>query len=303
MSSPMQLNNLIDILACPDCQRRVKYAENETHLQCIHCGQTFCISHGIPIMFSVETKTQFEETIKSNPRPGSVQHRVSFMSRLIGIIAFILSPPSPSLNLSMRRISALMKENLLVTDPIALNIGGLRDSDKKHFDFDIVNLDFSYDRRISVAGDGQKLPFLNESFDAVIVQAVLEHVLYPEQVVTEIRRVLKNDGIVYASVPFIQSYHWGPRDFRRYTLEGLNELFSSFQRIESAPGAGPASGLAWILRDFIVNFSDTPAIRTVLRYFAGWMVFPVKYFDYLLVRKKSAYISAAAFYLIARKKE
>jgi ubiquinone/menaquinone biosynthesis C-methylase UbiE len=52
--------------------------------------------------------------------------------------------------------------------------------------------------------DAHHLPFQIESFDGVIVQAVLEHVFDPNRYVEEIHRVLKMDAVVYAETPFIQ---------------------------------------------------------------------------------------------------
>lgn len=43
--------------------------------------------------------------------------------------------------------------------------------------------------------DGHALPFQEKSFDVVICNEVLEHVLDPMKVLSEIRRVLKNNGI------------------------------------------------------------------------------------------------------------
>src|SRR3989344_3137619 len=43
--------------------------------------------------------------------------------------------------------------------------------------------------------DAHKLPFRDESFDGVICSEVLEHVVEPERVLREIKRVLKPEGI------------------------------------------------------------------------------------------------------------
>lgn len=59
------------------------------------------------------------------------------------------------------------------------------------------------DQRSAVvtAGDAQRLPFPDASFDRVICSEVLEHVPNPDQVLAEIARILKPGGYFAASVP------------------------------------------------------------------------------------------------------
>ncbi len=54
----------------------------------------------------------------------------------------------------------------------------------------------------TVWGDVEEpLPFEDGSFDAVVVGEILEHVRFPDEVVGEIGRVLRPDGVVVGSVP------------------------------------------------------------------------------------------------------
>lgn len=46
-----------------------------------------------------------------------------------------------------------------------------------------------------------KLPFKDESFDVVCVSEVLEHLVSADNLVKEVKRVMKNNGIAYFSVP------------------------------------------------------------------------------------------------------
>jgi SAM-dependent methyltransferase len=52
-----------------------------------------------------------------------------------------------------------------------------------------------------VRGDAMSLPFADGSFDRVFCSEVLEHVLQPEAVVKEMRRVLRPSGTAVISVP------------------------------------------------------------------------------------------------------
>tara|TARA_B100000315_G_C14376210_1_gene495277 strand:- start:60 stop:770 length:711 start_codon:yes stop_codon:yes gene_type:complete len=54
---------------------------------------------------------------------------------------------------------------------------------------------------------GESLPFLDASFDCVVLDHVLEHIEKPHFVFKEIARVLKDDGILMGSVSQLETYH------------------------------------------------------------------------------------------------
>jgi SAM-dependent methyltransferase len=59
----------------------------------------------------------------------------------------------------------------------------------------------------TVKGDAQNLPFSNESFDVVYMNAVLEHVPDPSKAFKEVSRVLKKGGIFIGYVAFMECFH------------------------------------------------------------------------------------------------
>jgi len=72
--------------------------------------------------------------------------------------------------------------------------------------------------------DGRTIPFPACSFDGVICNQVLEHVFEPEHFLSEILRVLKPDGVLLLTVPFVWDEHEQPWDFARYSSFGLKSL-------------------------------------------------------------------------------
>ena len=72
--------------------------------------------------------------------------------------------------------------------------------------------------------DGKTFPIESGSFDVVVCNQVLEHVFEADAFIREIARVLKNNGRLLLTVPFVWDEHEQPRDFGRYSSFGLTAL-------------------------------------------------------------------------------
>ena len=113
-----------------------------------------------------------------------------------------------------------------------------------------ITLDMMPGPNIDVVSDVLNMPFSDETFDTVISTQVLEHVEKPWIMVKEIRRVLKKGGACILTAPFITPYHADPKDYFRYTTEGLKSLFESegFRIIECFSYGGPFSVISGFIR-------------------------------------------------------
>jgi SAM-dependent methyltransferase len=97
--------------------------------------------------------------------------------------------------------------------------------------------------------DLTQIPRPDQSYDSILCNAVLEHVPHPEEVMLELRRLLKSDGHIAISVPFLQPFHPTPFDFRRYTREGIEQLAArtGFRVIEMRAVHSLAQTLGWLV--------------------------------------------------------
>ena len=130
-------------------------------------------------------------------------------------------------------------------------------------DVECVETDVTFSDRTQIICDAHDLPFADSTFDAVVCQAVLEHVLDPIRVVSEIHRVLVDGGLVYSEIPFMQQVHGGKYDFTRFTLLGHRRLYRCFDEVRSGAQGGPGMALAWSLWYFMRALapSAVPAVR------------------------------------------
>lgn len=69
--------------------------------------------------------------------------------------------------------------------------------------------------------DGNKFPFQDSEFDGIVVNEVFEHVFNPSDFLAEINRVLKPEGMLLMTVPFVWDEHEQPHDYARYSSFGL----------------------------------------------------------------------------------
>ena len=110
----------------------------------------------------------------------------------------------------------------------------------------------------------QALPFVDESFDAVLCTEVLEHVPDPGQVLREFNRVLKPGGQVFVTVPQSWEVHEAPYDYFRYTSFGLKSLLTraGFEVVSVEPRGGFFMMLAQRMRHVPLYFTSVPVMRT-----------------------------------------
>lgn len=163
----------------------------------------------------------------------------------------------------------------------------------------LVEADVYVGPRTNVVCDAHYLPFADDTFDAVVAQAVLEHVTDPDLVVAEAVRVLKSGGLVYAETPFIQQVHEGAYDFTRFTMSGHRRLFRRFDEIDAGVLSGPATALAWSCRYFLRSLPRRSyRARTFLDLFARVTLCWLPHLDRVLIHRPGAEDGACATYFL-----
>jgi SAM-dependent methyltransferase/uncharacterized protein YbaR (Trm112 family) len=290
-------------IRCPVCHSGLDGVE--AGFTCIdrQCQTYFPIVDGIPILisdrssiFSIDDFTAHRQTFYKNE-----SKLKKFVRNVIPNISKNIKSPANYQKMSQRLLQRSPQPRVLVIGGSALGEG------MEHFvnnkAIDLVESDVSFGARTMLISDAHDLPFQDESFDGVIIQAVLEHVIDPYRCCTEIHRVLKDRGLVYAETPFVQQVHNSPYDFTRFTHLGHRRLFRHFEEIESGAGCGPGMALAWSYQYFLLSFTTSKILRRMLTIFARFTSFYLKYFDYYLIDKPGTLDAASGYYFMGMKSD
>lgn len=85
-------------------------------------------------------------------------------------------------------------------------------------------------------------------FDFIALPHVLEHVKKPWVAAENVQRLAKPGGHLFVSAPWVQAYHAFPRDYWRFSFEGLALLFDRLQVSEMYySGAGLGTDVAYCI--------------------------------------------------------
>jgi len=168
---------------------------------------------------------------------------------------------------------------------------------------ELIVSDVSLTSVVNVVCDAHDIPFDDETFDAVVAIAVLEHVVDPQRCAQEMHRVLKPRGVVFAVTPFVQQVHGGRYDFTRFTHLGHRRLFRQFEEIESGAAGGPGVALSWAIQYFVAGFATSRWTTRVLRFAGRVFSFWLEYFDLIFLKRPWALDGAAAVFFLGRKSD
>ena len=297
-------SGLYALIVCPGCHAPLSRDGSELVCSKRGCSATprrWPIVDGVPIIID-ESRSIFRVTDLS-AKPGQPKTIVRYLLSKVLHLRPRLSK-NIAAHKNYRRLGALLhgtgeQGKVLV---VGCGEGGIGLSEiRTAASPQMVFTDVRWTPIVSLLCDGHQLPFREAEFDGLIIQAVIEHVLDLQKVMSEVTRVLRVGGLIYVECPFLQPGHGGAYDFARLTQVGLRYALRDFLEIDSGISGGPGMAVALTLQ---------AALRTVMpglywRYFADWitdwMFFWLKYLDPLLTLNEAATDVASGFYFIGRK--
>ncbi len=281
-------------------------------------NRRYPIENGIPVLideeqslFDIEHVVQ--EGVRARARPESTTGAAR--SSLKGVAGFILAlPPTRARNVAARAnyrhlLKLLRGDSPIGRPPRVLVVGGRTvgaglQEILDQTGVDVMETDVALGPRTELVCDAHALPFADGTFDAVVIQAVLEQVVEPSRVASEIHRVLGSRGLVYSEAPFIQQVHAGDRDLHRFTHLGHRRLWRDFDEISSGAQCGPGMALIWSLEYFLSAPLGTWGVaRALVRRVVTLGVFWLKYLDHFLASRPGGIDAASGTFFLGRRRD
>jgi len=132
-----------------------------------------------------------------------------------------------------------------------------------------ISIDIDLKRNPNIIGDVCTLPFIDNCFDVISLMEVLEHIHNPQKALNEIYRVLKPEGLLIFSVPFIFPLHDRPDDYFRFTKYGLTHLLSKYYQVEVVERNSFSEAIAVLIVRLIMEKGYRPKILAMLFMLSG----------------------------------
>ena len=263
-----------------------------TDVTCVRCHAVFSVSHGI---------ARFVQALDDHPVPADSDAFIvackNIGKRFPRLYRFFIA----FFGISSGGVTpASFVRKFVPKGALMLNLG----SGAQERYRDAVHVDLFPFTGVDVVADITRLPFRDASVDAAICIMTLEHVSDPAAVIREAHRVLKPGGHIYITTPFMYPYHSSPRDYARWTLDGLRQLLSKFDEVRSGLRHGSTSALMLFVAHWLAAVCSLGIRRLYGVFLVFWMAIlaPLAHIpDMILNRLRVSEHMATGYYFIASK--
>ena len=283
---------------CPVCKiGDIDFDNGGAFCSDIECKKEFPIINKKPVLIDFEKSVIKKESFIQSMGKSEVTR---IENRVFTLIKRFLFGSGGVTKKNLKYISGKIHE---IKNPKILIVGGGSIGSGmthfyKEFSENILAFDIYTNSKLDFVADAHDIPVRDNTFDLIIVQAVLEHVIDPRAVVDQCNRVLKTNGLIYAETPFMQQVHEGAYDFTRFTDSGHRFLFKNFTLLKSGTIGGVGTTLMWSISYFFGSLFRSATVRKIFRVLFFWL----RFFDTLILEKHN-FDGASGVFFIGEKSE
>ena len=260
---------------CPSCKNRfitkdkLFFCNNK---KCKQFGEVDYLKNGKPILMNFENSVFCKSNLLSSDGI-SILNRNVFKNYFTNFLKKLLNGSNKT---TKHNLENIVNKLTNIPDPKILIVGGGSigvgvEILYENFNDNIMSFDVYDSKYTHFIGDCTSIPFADNNFDFILIQAVLEHVIDPNIAVNEIHRTLKLDGLVYAETPFLQHVHEGAYDFTRYTVLGHRILFKNFEKISMGYIGGVGQSMIWSIEYFSRSLFRSKIIGKIFKLLFFWL--------------------------------
>ena len=224
---------LLNFICCPICHHELTLQEHEVvddrvlegNLSCPHCGENYPVHKGMPYLISDTNLEQFKATeregwVKIWEKKGMYEKADLELSHQLPYVGGMWTDVARVFDMALQEMNLTGKETIL-------DIGAGQGWASRYFaekGCTAIALDIVADEKFGLGrswaimerantyfepllGDGERLPFPENTFDYVFFCGALHHFVHFERVLAQVYRVLKPGGrIIAAGEPAISLF-------------------------------------------------------------------------------------------------
>lgn len=284
-------NEVIKLLRCPKTGRELTLGQDSLYCEDELGRCDYKIVNGYPVLIDFDNSVfRANETSLAPPvKRKSYSGLVQVLKSLVSTPHAVTKANVKSLQQMLAAMPGRCRILIIGGGTIGQGMAELYATER----FEIVSFDVYASPHVQFIADAHEIPLPSDTFDAVIVQAVLEHVLEPATVVREIHRVLKPSGLVYSETPFMQHVHEGAYDFTRFTELGHRYLFRNFRPLRAGVLSGAGTQLQWSLDYFFRGLFRSRKMGKLVKLCFFWL----QYFDRIIPLPYNVDAAGGVFFL------
>jgi SAM-dependent methyltransferase len=298
----MDISPFVTWLRCPSCNSNISHHQHMYHCESLACRNRdgFLSVHGQPILIDRDSSVISPDDLSRSQGSSPIRRRLpGALDRALTVLRLNTADATrknAGTFLSQLPPASRRKPRVLVIGGGARGVG--TEQLYSAASIELLSFDIYATADTQFIADAHRIPLKDGSVDGVWIQAVLEHVVEPQIVVSEIHRILATDGVLYSEIPFLQHVHEGAYDFTRFTLSGHRYLLKAFSVLDSGPHGGAGTQLNWAIDHFIRSLFRSRHIGKVAKLMSIWLV----WLDRVATRAHSIDAASGTF-LLARKSD